>query len=529
MSTHIVQLPSGPRPTTVAHMGVVVLLAMGLTALIFGLIYPLKGTFIRDLMMGRYENDPARYIFQALTTFVWGLSTMTVVLKRAKMRREFANLRQCPLPEDLDMTDQDRCVEVYQRITGMPGFEKSIVYTRIARTLGMWINTQDFERSAQVTREEAELDNFLADSSFRANRLFIWAMPLLGFLGTVYGVSYGIGGFAEFLSGEVTAAEIKVQVGIITQGLAVAFYTTLLGLWTAGSAAFPSMGAERREEQLLGELDEVIGSRLISRMPSAKAETFPVEHIAAMREGIARLADSLTEPMKQMVENIAEGFRRLPSPQRYEEIFAAAIAKAGDLINDRYSEFMIRYEIRIGELGEQLAGKLAAVAEKFSAGSDRIALELGSQAARIEQSGARQVEQQEAAVRSYLNALGEASRREADRWKEVSNDLQRQVGDASANLGQAVGALRDASSLAARGADEAARNLASQMTRLVDVGARIEQLLQATRAVEVTLNELATTEDFRRAMQDLRQHLSASDELIRKLSKPRQIVLQESR
>ena len=29
------------------------------------------------------------------------------------------------------------------------------------------------------------------------NRLFIWAMPLVGFVGTVYGVSYGIGGFAE--------------------------------------------------------------------------------------------------------------------------------------------------------------------------------------------------------------------------------------------------------------------------------------------------------------------------------------------
>lgn len=529
MSEHLVPFPSGERPTTVVNMGKVVLLSIALTACIFAIIYPLKGTFIRDLMMGRYDNDPARYIFQALTTFVWGLSTMTVVLKRMRMKREFAYLRACPIPEDLDLTDQPRLLEIYSRLTGMPGFETSIVYTRTARALAMWINTGDFARTAQTAREETELDNFLADSSFRANRLFIWAMPLLGFLGTVYGVSYGIGGFAEFLSGEVTAAEIKVQVGIITQGLAVAFYTTLLGLWTAGSAAFPSMGAERREEQLLGELDEMIGGRLISRMPSAKAVEFPTEHFAAMREGITQLAATLTEPMKVMVETISEGFRRLPSPSRYEEVFAQAIARAGDLLNERYSEFMIRYEIRIGELGDQLAGKMEGIAEKFRSGSDRIAQELNGQAQRIEQAGARQVEQQAASHREYMAALSEASQREAARWKDVSTDLQRQVGDAAVQLGQAVTALREASSLAAHGADDAARGLASQMTRLVDVGSRIEQLLQATRAVEVTLGDLASAEDFRKAMGELRQHLRATDEMVRKLSKPKQIVLQESR
>lgn len=529
MSKQIVTFPSAPRPSTSVNMGLIVLSALGVTLLVFAILWPLKGTFIRDLFIGRYEADPARYVFQALITWVWGLSTMTIVFKRMKCRAEFRALEDCPVPQDLDMTDHNRLIEVYENLLKMPDLTKRMAYMRITKILGLWINTGDFERTAQNAKEDSELDAFISDSSFRANRLFIWAMPLLGFLGTVYGVSYGIGGFAEFLSGEVTAQEIKVQVGIITQGLAVAFYTTLLGLWTAGSASFPSMGAERREEQVLGEIDEYIQERLISRMPSAKAVEFPVEHFAAIREGISQMAAALTEPLRQMVASIEDGFRRLPSPGRYEEIFAAAIAKASEMIQSKYAEFMIQYEIRIGELGEQLAGKMQGVAEKFHAGSDRIAQDLGQQAAAIRDAGARQVEQQASAQREYLASLEKASEREALRWKEAAADLQRQVGDAGSHLGQAVTALREASSLAARGADDAARNLASQMTRLVDVGARIEQLLQATRAVEVTLGDLASTQDFRQAMNELRGHLQATDQMVKRLSRPRTIVLEEAR
>lgn len=529
MSEHQVSYPSGERPGMNVNMGAVVLLAIGLNLLIFAAIYSLKGTFIRDLFMGRIEIDPSRLLFQALTMFMFCLSTMTVVLKRMKVRAEFRALREIPLPDDLDMNDGPRLIGVYNDITSIPGWEKRMVYTRVVRVLAMWINSRDFDRTIQYTKENSEMDIFASDASFRGNRLFIWAMPLLGFLGTVYGVSYGIGGFAEFLRGDVSAEDIKLQVGLITQGLAVAFYTTLVGLWTAGAAAFPSMAAERREEQLLSEIDSMIEERLTSRMPSVKKTEFPVESITAMREDIGHMAEAMTAPLRELVASIEEGFRRLPSPQRYEEVFAQAIAKAGDLLNDKYSQFQIRYEIRVGELGEQLAGKLVDVSERFRTGTESIAQRLEQQARAIETSGARAVEQQAAAVQSYLSTLNQASEREASRWKEVSDDLRKQVGDASAQLGQAVQSLREATSLAARGADEAARGLASQMTRLVDVGTRIESLLQATRAVEVAMGDIAGSMEFRSAMTELRKHLQTTDELVKRLAKPRQIVLTEAR
>ncbi|HMP75408.1 MAG TPA: MotA/TolQ/ExbB proton channel family protein [Kiritimatiellia bacterium] len=529
MSEHQVPFPSGERPGTNVNMGVVVLLAIALNLLIFGMLFTLKGTFIRDLFIGREQVDGSRLLFQFLTMFMFSLSTMTVMVKRMKVRAEFKALRELPLPDDIDMNDTPRLVAVYNDIAEMPGWEKRMVSTRVMRVLAMWINSRDFDRTIQYTRENSEMDVFSSDASFRANRLFIWAMPLLGFLGTVYGVSYGIGGFAEFLRGDVSAEDIKFQVGLITQGLAVAFYTTLVGLWTAGASAFPSMSAERREEVLLSEIDSMIEERLTAKMPSVKKTEFPVESIQAMREDIGHMAEAMTAPLKDLVASIEEGFRRMPSPSRYEEVFSQAIAKAGDLLNDKYSEFQIRYEIRVGELGEQLAGKLVNVSEAFRTGTEAVAAKLDTQARAISESGARAVEQQAAAVQSYLGTLNQASEREAARWREVSDDLRKQVGDAASQLGASVTALREASSLAARGADEAARGLADQMTRLVDVGTRIESLLQATRAVEIALGDIAGSKDFRLAMTELRTHLQTTDELVKRLAKPRQIVLTESR
>ncbi|MCZ7592822.1 MAG: MotA/TolQ/ExbB proton channel family protein [Kiritimatiellae bacterium] len=528
MSQEQVPFPNGDRPDTHISTLLAVACALTLDVLLFAALSPLKGTFIRDLFIERNGWDWGRVVFQFATMFMFFMSSMTIFLKRQKIRKEFKLIQNLPLPDDLDMNDDNRLVTVYNEITSLPNWEKSIVYTRVIRVLAMWMNTHDFERTSAYTRENSEMDTFGADASFRANRLYIWAMPLLGFLGTVYGVSYGIGGFAEFLRGDVSAEDIKFQVGLITQGLAVAFYTTLVGLWAAGGAAFPSMGGERREEVLFGEIDAIIEERLISRMPSAKRLEFPVESINAMREDIGHMASAMTAPLNDLVASIEEGFRRLPSPQRYEEVFANAIAQAGDIIKDKYSEFQIRYEIRVGELGDQLAGRLNAVSDTFRVGTESIAQQLEAQARVIEASGTKSVEQQSAAVQSYLGTLNQASEREAARWREVADDLRKQVGDAASQLGQSVQALREASSLAARGADEAARGLANQMTRLVDVGSRIESLLQATRAVEIALGDIAGAQNFQLAMTELRSHLQTTDELVKRLSKPRQITLTES-
>lgn len=370
MVTENVAFPAHERPQTEVDTIQMIGIAVVITFAVFGIAYVVGG-FPKDLFMGLEKILYDRVFFQSLITFVWALSIANVVLKLVRLNKEKAAIAGSGLPEGFDLTDRERMISVYERIRMRPEIAESLSLTRIARVLAMWINTGDFGCTAQYAREQADLDAAESDSTFRRNRLFIWAMPLLGFVGTVYGVANGISHFAAFLhQANVSMDQIKAAIGDITTGLAVAFMCTLLGLFAAGLAAFPALWAERREEEVLGEIEELIEDQLLSRMPSTQGpKQFPIEEMVnAIRQGMEGLQTQTKFPVEELAQAIDAGFRRLPNPDRYEEVFSRAIAKAGDIINQKYDEFAENYERRISELGSQLGGKLEGVAGASTAG-----------------------------------------------------------------------------------------------------------------------------------------------------------------
>lgn len=475
--TEKVVFPEITRPNTNAGLLKVALIAFGITLAIMVGVLPFKKTFIRDLLVGRETIETDRVIFQGLTIFMWAMSAATVFIKKRRLKLELKALHDPLLPDDLSIGEDRSLVKAFEALTKRTDFGKSIVVTRVARALSAWINTRDFERTVQVAKEESELDMYLSDSSFRANRLYIWAMPLLGFVGTVYGVSYGIGGFAEFLRGSVTGEEIKVQVGIITDGLAVAFYTTLVGLLTAGAAAFPSLGAERREEEMLGSIDELIEEGLIARLPMVRKAEFPVEHFRAIRESVEALGVTLSGTIAGLGKAIADGFAQMPSPHVYEKVFASAIASAGGLINEKYGQFTTQYEQKVAALGDQLAGRL-----------DRVAGALAD-------AGQAQAAAQQAAATRFEQG--------AQRLQDSAERMRQDTAQAAAGLGHSLG-------------------------QVTEVGGRIESLLQATRAMETALAKLGSTEEFARLLGGLREHLSSTDDAVKRLSRPRRVTFEET-
>jgi hypothetical protein len=225
-------------------------------------------------------------------------------------------------------------------------------------------------RDHQTAKEESELDQFTADASFRGNRLFIWTMPLLGFLGTVYGVSYGIGGFAEFLRGEVTAEEIKVPGRLDHPGLGHRLLHHPARLVHLGRCGLPQhAGGARRGSHCWARSTSSSGAPDRAHALAKKVE-FPAS--TSRRSATAcRMADAVhggarcrNWPARSRTASAAcpaPGATRMFSPQ--------AIAKAGDLIAERMRDFNLHYEVRVGELGEQLAGKLHTVSNDFREGT----------------------------------------------------------------------------------------------------------------------------------------------------------------
>ena len=84
--------------------------------------------------------------------------------------------------------------------------------------------------------------------SYAFVRTITWAVPILGFLGTVMGITLAIA--------NVTPEQLDSSLGEVTGGLAVAFDTTALALALSILLVFTSFLIERCEQQLLADIED---------------------------------------------------------------------------------------------------------------------------------------------------------------------------------------------------------------------------------------------------------------------------------
>jgi biopolymer transport protein ExbB/TolQ/methyl-accepting chemotaxis protein len=553
MANQVVEFPAHERPQTEVNTVQMIGIAVVITLTVFGIAFVVGG-FPKDLFMGLEKILYDRVFFQSLITFVWALSIANVVLKMVRLNKEKAAIAGSGLPENFNLKDKEAMISVYERIRSRPDIAESLTLTRIARVLAMWINTGNFDRTAQYAREQADLDAAESDSTFRRNRLFIWAMPLLGFVGTVYGVANGISHFAAFLhQANVNMDQIKAAIGDITTGLAVAFMCTLLGLFAAGLAAFPALMAERKEEEVLGEIEELIEDQLLSRMPLTEGpQQFSLdEMVNAIRQGMEGLQTQSKFPIDELAQAIDAGFRRLPNPDRYEEVFSRAISKAGDLINQKYDEFAQNYERRVGDLGSQLGGKLEGVANHFNNGAQRIVSELTKTQERnleiyskneqklaekfeelteqLTTMAKEQSEQFGEAHEKYVEAIQELDKKEIARFEKMVQEFSQLSTRLADSFRQAVSTLENASTRYSERIQQSVESLNEQLEKVTQLGAEIDKVLHTTQAMETTLRQMGSSDEFRQTLANLRNHLNISDELLKQLSRPRKVVFQEAR
>jgi biopolymer transport protein ExbB/TolQ len=120
---------------------------------------------------------------------------------------------------------------------------------------------------ANVLTTVAETDAAVMDSSYILIKFMIWALPVLGFIGTIMGMTQAIGSFDTVLKGisEVGFAGVKQNLGLVTSGLSVAFETTFLALVLSAIVNLFSNALQKREEDLLSDVDEFTTDNIINK------------------------------------------------------------------------------------------------------------------------------------------------------------------------------------------------------------------------------------------------------------------------
>ncbi len=94
----------------------------------------------------------------------------------------------------------------------------------------------------------ADLANERLHDSYAPVRTITWAIPIVGFLGTVIGITIAIA--------NVTPDQLDQSLNEVTGGLAVAFDTTALALGLSLVMVFGAFLVERSEQQILTEVED---------------------------------------------------------------------------------------------------------------------------------------------------------------------------------------------------------------------------------------------------------------------------------
>ena len=138
----------------------------------------------------------------------------------------------------------------------------------------------------------ADLDAVRVHESHALFRVIIWAIPILGFLGTVIGITLAIAKLAP------DALENSLQQ--VTAGLGVAFDTTALALGLSIILMFAKFLADRAEGRLLATVDRCTDEELLGRFE--QIPTGPEGQLVAVR----RMAEAVVQATDALVQRQAE-------------------------------------------------------------------------------------------------------------------------------------------------------------------------------------------------------------------------------
>lgn len=342
---------------------------------------------VRDSFVGRIYFSGGWVTCVEFILFFWGLGM--IFLKNRKNKRQRDALLLDVLPKEIaGQIKQDNVGLFIAHLYGLPEhLRDSMMVNRIRKALELFEARTNNSEVAGLMNAQSNVDANRIAGSYALLKVFLWALPILGFIGTVLGLSVAMSGFGATDLTDINA--LKGAVGSITSGLSSAFNTTLLGLLLSMLLIFPMSATQKREEDCLTDIDAFCNEKVLPRLndgggggagnaaaasapasPEAMGEMF--REIAAIQkqfvndlQKIAQSVQDLTTVVKYAAQQIDE--RSKQHQQRVEEKLGqsldALVTKSNEAVSAS-GRGVEKYVSRLAAGIESLNNALATLGEK---------------------------------------------------------------------------------------------------------------------------------------------------------------------
>ncbi len=206
---------------------------------------------------------------------------------------------------------------------------------RLREALDLVVRTGSADDLEDHLKYLSDIDAARAAQGYGLVRFIVWAIPIMGFLGTVIGITVAIA--------NLSPTQLENISGVVA-GLGTAFDTTATALALSMVLMFLQFVLDRYEQQLLARVDEAAWTALAGRFQSlgeTEGTALAVARLGeTMNRGTARLLESQEQAWQALERTAAAGVQQLVD--RGGETFRARLAATLDESLERWSASLAR-------------------------------------------------------------------------------------------------------------------------------------------------------------------------------------------
>jgi biopolymer transport protein ExbB/TolQ len=224
----------------------------------------------------------------------------------------------------------------------------------------------------ECLRYLADRDAVAAQGSYALVRMFIWAIPILGFLGTVVGIAMALGRLAP--------QQLEESLPQVMASLTVAFNTTILALGLCLVLYFALFFVERSEAKLLEAIDTftehlatTVASRPVTERSGTKA-SLPSDDLTSDWARLSKLQlELVVREVSGFLRQVGEDIARLLQASLVDSL-ARALAVHLDRLAQTESQLLAEYREQTEELHRAFFKRAEQMAELQSSIEQRTEL-----------------------------------------------------------------------------------------------------------------------------------------------------------
>jgi biopolymer transport protein ExbB/TolQ len=202
-------------------------------------------------------HDPEQEVAIILGLWALGLAALKAQALSRHRRQLDAGLLQVPQGYRILPTDVR---EYSHKLDQLPQADRDLIPARtIRRALKRFGETANVQDAATTVHDYCESEASRMDAELALIRFCVWAIPAVGFVGTVRGIGEALAGAQIALRGDTSA---------VTSGLGIAFNSTFVALVVSILLMYVIHELQLRQERLVLDTELYVDDAVISNLQS---------------------------------------------------------------------------------------------------------------------------------------------------------------------------------------------------------------------------------------------------------------------